>query len=88
MDRLGACPPSRLENSLLIQIALGRRALSDQVRLVRIGHVSRFAVDLRIHGNRSDPELPQRAEDTDRDLSTVGDQDLAEERHYPRILSA
>src|SRR5207244_4435954 len=38
MDRLGACPPSRLENSLLIQIALGRRALAAPVRLVFNGH--------------------------------------------------
>src|SRR2546425_3105616 len=87
MNRLGACPPGRLEDSLLIQVALGRRAASDQVGLVGVGHVRSVAVGLRVHGDGPDPELPQGSEDADRDLTAVGNEDFAEDGHGPRILS-
>ena len=40
--------------------------------------MQRPSVGLRVHGDRADPELAQRAEDADGDLASVGDQDLAE----------
>ena len=63
------------------EVALGRRAGPEQVRLVGGGDVQRAAVGLRVDGDGADPELAQGAEDTDGDLAAIGDQDLGERRH-------
>ena len=79
---------SAVSTSLLdLQVALGRRRRrrSDTPR-PRSETCSAHAVGLRIDGDRADPELAQRAEDADRDLAAVGDQDLVE-TDTARILS-
>jgi len=40
MDRFHTGSLSRVEDPLLVQIALGRRAAADQIRLVRVANVS------------------------------------------------
>ena len=81
MHRLGSRPLRRVEHSRPIQIALGRKPAADQIRLVRVSDVRRVTVGLGIDGDRPDPELSQGAEDPDRDLPPVGDQDLSEDGH-------
>ena len=81
VDRLGAGALGRVEHALLVQVALGRRAGPEQVRLVRGGDVQRAPVGLRVDGDGGDLELAQRAEDADGDLPAIGDQDLGERRH-------
>ena len=78
MHRAGAGALRGLDERLDLQIALGRRRRADQVRLVGVRDVERAAVGLRVDGDRAEPELAQRAEDADRDLTAVGDQNLVE----------
>ena len=87
MDGLGAGAPCRLEDPFLVQIALRGRAGADEIRLVGEADVERTAVGLGVDGDRRDPQLAQRAEDADRDLAAVGDENLGEGRHLARILS-
>ena len=81
MDRLGSRTLRRIEHRRLVEVALGRRASADQVRLVGVGDVRRVAVGLGVDGDRPDPELPEGAEDPDRDLAPVGDEHLSEDGH-------
>ena len=86
MDRFGAGFPRGLEHALLVEVALGRSAGAEQVRLVGEGDVERAAVRLRVDGDGADTELAQRAEDADGDLAAVGNQHFPEGRHVRRIL--
>ncbi len=61
-----------------VEVALGRRAWADQVRLVGIRHERGVAIDLAVDAYRADPELAQRAEHADRDLAAVGYQYFVE----------
>ena len=80
MDRLRAGALGGVEQPLDDEIALGGRAWADQVRLVGRAHVERVAVGLGVDGDGADAELAQRAEDPDRDLAAVRDEDLPERR--------
>ena len=68
------------------QVALGRRPVADEVRLVGGAHVRAPPVGVREDGDAADPELAERPEHADRDLAAVGDEDLREGRHMARIL--
>src|SRR5215212_6564975 len=81
MDRLGAGPPRSVDDPLLVEVALGGRARSDQVRLVGDGGVEGQAVGIRVDGHGPDPELAKGAKNPDRDLAAVGDQNLSERSH-------
>ena len=87
MDRLGAGALRCVDHSLLDEVALRRRSRAEQVGLVGGTHVERVAIRLRVDGDRRDPELPQRAEDPDRNLATVGDEHLREAGHDGHIVS-
>ena len=80
MHRLGAGALDHLEQLVDHQIALGGGAGPEQERLVGARDVGRVAVELGVDGDRRDPELLARADDADRDLAAVGDQDLREHR--------
>ena len=86
VDRLGAGGAGGLEDPFLVQVALCRSAGSEQERLVRAAHVERAAVGLGVHRDGADLELPERAEDPDRDLAPVGNEHFREEFHGRRIL--
>src|SRR5581483_3975617 len=74
VDRLDAGCAGDLEQPLLVQVALARRTGAEQKGLVRSADVQRAAVRLRVHRDGRDSELPQRAEDADRDLTAVGNE--------------
>ena len=78
MDGLGAGALDRVEQPLDHEIALARRARAEQERLIGALDVRRVAVELRVDGDGRDPELLAGADDADRDLAAVGDQDLGE----------
>jgi hypothetical protein len=86
MDGVRSGPPSRLENARLVEVALGRRAGPQEEGLVGLRDVERAPVGLGVHGDGADPELAQGAEDANRDLAPVGDEDFAEDGHDRRIL--
>ena len=81
MNRFGAGPRGGLEQPLLVEVALGRGSRPDQVRLVCGSDMQRATVGLRIDGDGSDSELAQRAEDANRDLAAVGDENFREHGH-------
>ena len=62
-------------------------AAINAVFLVGGTHVERVAIRLRVDGDGRDPELPQRAEDPNRNLATVGDEHLREAGHDGHIVS-
>jgi CDP-diacylglycerol---glycerol-3-phosphate 3-phosphatidyltransferase len=78
MDGLRPGALRDIENTLDREVALGRRSRSEEERFVRVGDVQRSAVALGIDTDRADAELAKCAEDADRDLSAVGNEDLLE----------
>ena len=86
VDRLGSGPRGRLDDLLLVQVALGRSTGTEQPGLVGNTNVQGSAVGLRVDGHRGDLELAQRPEDADGDLAAVGDEDFREGAHGRRIL--
>ena len=88
MDGLGARPADGLDQLLDVEVALGRRAPAERVRLVRPGHVQRRPVGVGVHRDRPHAELAQSPEDADCDLPSIGDHDLGEHATYsPRRMS-
>ena len=86
MHRLGTGAAGYVEDPLLVQVTLGRGSRTDEVRLVCEGCVERCPIGLRVDRDRHDLELAKRAADANGDLASVGDEDLPEDRHLPRIL--
>ena len=78
MDGLRSGALRRVEDPVDREVALGRRRRPEEERLVRVRDVERGPVALRVDADRADAELAQRAEDADRDLPPVGDQNLVE----------
>ena len=78
MNGLRAGPLRSVEDAVDREVALGRRRRPEEERLVRVRDVQRGPVALRVDADRADPELAQRPEDADRDLPSVGDQNLVE----------
>ena len=66
------------------QIAVGRERWPDVNRAVGEADVEALAVGGRVHGDGLDAELAAGADDADRDLAAVGDQDALE--HEPSRL--
>ena len=78
VDRLGVRLIDYLEQLVDVEIALRGRAGPEQIGLVSPFDVDRVAIELGVDRDRRDTELFARADDSDRDLATVGDQDLRE----------
>ncbi len=79
VDRVGAGLPRHADDLRHVEVGPDRvPALPDQVGLVRLEAVQRVAVLVRVDSDGAGTEFERRAEGTDRDLATVGDQDLAE----------
>ena len=78
MDRLGSGSGGDLEQGVDLQVALGRRARADEIRLVGAPDVQRVTVELGVDGHRADPELLQSADHAHGDLAAIGHQDLGE----------
>ena len=78
VDGLGAGLLGHLQDLVHVQVALGRRAAAQQVRLVGALDVGGVAVGLGVDGHRRDTQLLERAHDADGDLSAVGYEDLGE----------
>ncbi len=89
MDRIGARQLGHADDFGDREIGANRReALTDQIGLVRLEAVQRKLVFLGIDGNRLLAHLVCRAHHADRDLATVGNQNLAEFGHRSPPMSA
>jgi hypothetical protein len=80
VDGLRARLAGHVEDPLDVQVALRGGRPAEQVGLAGARDVRRVAVQLGVDGDRGDAELVERADDADRDLAAVGDQDLREHR--------
>src|SRR5262249_19625992 len=80
MDGLGTAARDHVDDGVRVQVALRSRLAAERVRLVGVPHVRGVAVELGVHGDRRHAELAARAHDADRDLASVGDEQLAERR--------
>src|SRR4029453_8832492 len=80
---LGARALDHLEQLVHVEIGLGRRPRAEQIRLRGALDVLRVAVGLGVDRHRLDPELVERADDTNGDLASVADQDLCEQAGAP-----
>ena len=78
MNRLGAGQLRRFDDPVAAQIALARRRRPDEHRFVGLAHVRRARVGVGVDGDRRDAQLAAGADDPQRDLAAVGDQDLLE----------
>ena len=85
MNGCGTGTLSRVDQLLHDEVALGRRRTAERVGLVGVRDVRRAPVGVGIDRDGADSELAQRPEDADRNLATVGDQNLRE--RHGRILS-
>ena len=78
MDLLRSSALGRVENALDREVALGRRSRPEEESLVRVRDVERGTVALGVDPDRADSEVAEGAEDADRDLPTVGNENLLE----------
>ena len=62
----------------MLQVRSRAGARADAHVVVGEAHVQRLAVGLGVHGDRLDAELAAGADDAQRDLAAIGDQDLLE----------
>ena len=76
MDGLGAAVVGDLDDPIELQVRIGWRGAADVMRLIRIAHVNRIAIRVGIHGRGRDAELAARPHDANRDLASIGDEDL------------
>ena len=68
------------EQARHVEIALGGGRRADAHALVGEAHVHGIGVGRRVHGHRGDADFLAGAQDPERDLPAVGDQDLFEHR--------
>ena len=72
--------PRDVEDLLDAQVVLRGGPAAEVVGLVGARDVRRVAVELGVDGDARDAQLLERADDANRDLAAVGDQDLREHR--------
>ena len=80
MDRLGADLLGRGEDFLDRKVALRRRRAAERHGDVREARVQRGAVEVGVDGGDLDAHLARGAQDAQRDLAAVRDQDAVEHR--------
>jgi hypothetical protein len=88
VNRLDTRATGGREQRFLVQVALGRGAGPNAVGLVGRTDVQRVTVGIRVDRDGADPELPQRAEEANRNLAAVGYENLRKERQGLFLLKA
>ena len=81
MDRVDTRLGSDLEDLLRHQVRLVGGCGPDQVRLVGEADVGRVAIGLGVDGDGAHAQFLAGADDPQRDLTSVGDQDGVEHEH-------
>jgi hypothetical protein len=80
MDRVAARAFRDLDDPRGVEVALARRRGADRVRSVSGADVQRVAVDIAVDGGRADAKIVAGADDAERDLAAIGDEDGGERR--------
>jgi hypothetical protein len=78
VDRLGVGDFGGGDDLRHVEVAVGGRRGADAHRLVGHGDVLEVAVDGGMHRDRADAERVARAQDAQRDFTTVGDDDFVQ----------
>ena len=78
MNRVGAGDLGGRDEARNVEVGLARRRRPDADVVVGEAHVQRFAVGLGVDGDRLHAELAARADDAQRDLAAVRDEDFLE----------
>ena len=76
VNGLGARAVRGFDDLVAAQVALARGRRSDVHRLVRLANVRRARVGVAVDGHGSDSHLTTRANDAQRDLAAVGNENL------------
>ncbi len=76
MDGVGTARADGFEDGLGVEVALRCRLATQGVGLVGQANMEGVAVEVRVDGDGGHPELAAGPDDPDRDLATVGDEDL------------
>ncbi len=80
MDRIRSRPPSDADQFVRVEICLGRCPPTESERLVGETYVERLTVLVRVDADATEARVLAGPYDTDRDLATIGDEDLAHVR--------
>jgi hypothetical protein len=88
MDRVRAGRQRHFDEAVGLQVALGGRRGTDEVRLVRREHVGRESIDLRVDGDRANAALTRGPHDANGDLTTVGDEQGPDHADAPSRLQS
>jgi hypothetical protein len=80
VDRVAAGAFGDLDDPRGVEVALARRRGSDRIRGIGRPDVQRVAVDIAVDGGRADAEVVTGADDAERDLAAIGDEDGGERR--------
>jgi hypothetical protein len=80
VDGLGAGPACRVDYRVDAQVALARRRRTDVDGVVGGTNVSRLAIGIAVHGDGLAADGVAGADDAQRNLATIGNQDATERR--------
>ena len=78
MDRLRAADERGRHDRRDVEVALTRGGRPDADRLVGEVHRKAVRIGLAVHDHGLDAQLAARADDPQRDLTSIGDEDLIE----------
>ncbi len=81
VHRIGAGTPCDAEDLLDDEVRLAARGAAQRVRFVGELRVHRVPILIRVHRHRSDSAVSSSSNDTDGDLTAVGDEHFTDARH-------
>jgi hypothetical protein len=80
VDRVAAGASRDLDDPRGVEVARARRRAADGIRGVRRANVKCVAVDVAVDGDRAEAQIVTRADDAERDLAAIRDEDGPERR--------
>jgi hypothetical protein len=80
MDRIASRSFGDLDDPRGVEVALAGRRGADRIGRVGGADVQRVAVDIAVDRGRADAEVVAGANDAERDLAAIGDEDGGERR--------
>jgi hypothetical protein len=80
MDGVATRALGDLDDPRGVEVALAGRRGTDGIRGVGRANMQRVAIDIAVDRDRADAEVVAGADDTERDLASIGDEDRGERR--------
>src|SRR4051794_19797967 len=76
MNCVSTCVSGDIKDLVSAEVAFGRRATTDAKRFVRLYHVTRQCISLRVDRHAFQPHAAQRTDDPASDGAAIGDENL------------